>query len=166
MTYTLSYIFRSKYGCLLGDTIHTVKPYFGLGLNSALEDVMSLEKALQKHKDDLRFALPEYSRDRAKQAKAMVQMSKTLDGGIFNFIIPLVVDSILHKKLPFIFAPNTITLLQNEKLSFTQVLWRKRLDRVVQFGLFSLIALVIRQSVLMLLFCLKMLLRTKIKIVV
>ena len=127
---------------------------------------MSLEKALQRHKDDLSKALPAYSRDRAKQAKAMVQMSKTLDGGIFNFIIPLVVDSILHKKLPLIFAPNTITLLQNEKLSFTQVLWRKRLDRVVQFGLFSFIAVAIRQLAFMLLFSLKMLLRTKIKIVV
>lgn len=159
-------MYRSGFGCLLGDTIHTVKPYFGLGLNSALEDVMSLENALNKHKDDLSKALPSYSRDRAKQAKAMVKMSKTLDGGIFSFIIPLVIDSILSKKLPFIFAPNTITLLQNEKLSFTQVLWRKRLDRVMQFGLFSLIAVAVRQLALMLLYSLKLLLRTKIKIVV
>ena len=27
---------------LLGDAIHTVKPYFGLGVNSALEDVLAL----------------------------------------------------------------------------------------------------------------------------
>lgn len=127
---------------------------------------MSLEKALHTHKDDLSKALPAYSRDRSKQAKAMVQMSKTLDGGIFNFIIPLILDSILHKKLPFLFAPNTITLLQNEKLSFTQVLWRKRLDRILQFGMFSLLAVAVRQIVLMLVFSVKLLLRTKIKIVV
>ena len=31
---------------LLGDAIHTVKPYFGLGANSALEDVTALAAAL------------------------------------------------------------------------------------------------------------------------
>ena len=31
---------------LLGDTVHTVKPYFGLGLNSALRDVGALKDAL------------------------------------------------------------------------------------------------------------------------
>ena len=31
---------------LLGDAIHTVKPYFGLGVNSALEDVLALRAAL------------------------------------------------------------------------------------------------------------------------
>jgi 2-polyprenyl-6-methoxyphenol hydroxylase-like FAD-dependent oxidoreductase len=34
---------------LLGDTIHTVKPYFGLGVNSALEDVKVLWEKLQEH---------------------------------------------------------------------------------------------------------------------
>ena len=37
------------------------------------------------------------------------------------------------QKLPWFFAPNTITVLQNEKLSFTQVQRRKRLDRLLQF---------------------------------
>ena len=32
--------------CLLGDSIHTVKPYFGLGVNSAFEDVTLLEECL------------------------------------------------------------------------------------------------------------------------
>jgi len=38
---------------LLGDCIHSVKPYFGLGLNSALEDVMSLDRCLEETGDDL-----------------------------------------------------------------------------------------------------------------
>ena len=35
---------------LLGDAVHTVKPYFGLGANSALEDVISLSTALDGSK--------------------------------------------------------------------------------------------------------------------
>lgn len=34
---------------LVGDSVHTVKPYFGLGVNSALEDVAVLQQALRKH---------------------------------------------------------------------------------------------------------------------
>ena len=34
---------------LLGDAVHTVKPYFGLGANSALEDVVQLSEALDRH---------------------------------------------------------------------------------------------------------------------
>ena len=41
---------RGSSTVLLGDTIHTVKPYFGLGLNSALEDVRYLEEALADSK--------------------------------------------------------------------------------------------------------------------
>jgi kynurenine 3-monooxygenase len=32
---------------LLGDVVHTVKPYFGLGVNSALEDVAVLRDKLE-----------------------------------------------------------------------------------------------------------------------
>ena len=63
------YYFRGKSLCLLGDTIHTVKPYFGLDLNSALEDILYLEAALIKYKDNLEKALPYYSRLRGKEAK-------------------------------------------------------------------------------------------------
>lgn len=34
---------------LLGDAIHTVKPYFGLGVNSAFEDVFVLRRKLRQH---------------------------------------------------------------------------------------------------------------------
>ena len=48
--YTPTLIYRGTSTVLLGDTIHTVKPYFGLGLNSALEDVRYLEEALADSK--------------------------------------------------------------------------------------------------------------------
>ena len=34
---------------LLGDVIHTVKPYFGMGVNSALNDVQVLLEKLSQH---------------------------------------------------------------------------------------------------------------------
>ena len=36
---------------ILGDSAHTVKPYFGLGANSALEDVKFLEEAIDATED-------------------------------------------------------------------------------------------------------------------
>ena len=42
--------------CLLGDSIHTVKPYFGLGVNSALEDVCVLDACLDESRRGTRRA--------------------------------------------------------------------------------------------------------------
>ena len=56
-------------------------------------------------------------------------------------MLPLILDSILHRKLPWLFNPNAITLMQNEKLSFTQVQYRKRKDRFLQIILFISIGL-------------------------
>jgi len=69
--------------CLLGDSIHTIKPYFGLGVNSALEDVTVLDDCFthvaggegvhdgQTISGGGRWtdALPEFSRRRAADAK-------------------------------------------------------------------------------------------------
>jgi len=126
---------RGSSVALLGDAIHTVKPYFGLGVNSAFEDIMVLDKALTKHGDDLSKALPFYSKVRAKEARAMVQISRRLDGGFLSFVLPLIIDNILHRALPWFFSPNTLTSLQNENMSFTQVRLRKRIDRVLQVSL-------------------------------
>lgn len=131
--------------CLLGDPIHTVKPYFGLGLNSALEDVKCLEDSLNKHKDHLDKALSTYSKIRAKESKALVTISRNLDGGFLTFVLPLIIDSILHNKFPYIFNSNAITLLQNEKLSFTKVQFLKRRDRVLQLCLLVVVGYFIQQ---------------------
>ena len=52
---------------------------------------------------------------------------------LFFLLYPLYIYDYMLQKLPWFFAPNTITVLQNEKLSFTQVQRRKRLDRLLQF---------------------------------
>ena len=71
----------------------------------------------------------------------MVQISHGLDGGFLTFVLPLIIDNILHKAVPWLFSPNTLTSLQNEKLTFCQVRTRKRIDRLLQvlLGVSSLV---------------------------
>ena len=57
---------------LIGDAIHTVKPYFGMGVNSAFEDVTVLEECIENAKGDSKIFLPLYSKKRAADAKALV----------------------------------------------------------------------------------------------
>ena len=58
---------------LLGDTIHTVKPYFGLGVNSAWEDARVLTGTPDLNDGDTSVALPNYTRKRKSDAKALVE---------------------------------------------------------------------------------------------
>lgn len=148
---------------LVGDSIHTVKPFFGLGVNSAFEDVAELDMAL-KHSINIKGSIPTsktpitnthtsgpfsfvdtskalelYSKNRAKEAKALVNLSRGFDGGFLTFVLPLILDSICHKLLPRIFSQNAIASMQNEKNRFTQVQNTKRCERVLQ----SIIGLVV-----------------------
>jgi len=139
---------------LLGDAIHTVKPYFGLGVNSAFEDVQVLEKCLAESRDKLSIALKLFSDRRAKEAKALVEMSREFDNDgmltFLTFVLPLIVDTISHKMAPWLFAPNTLTMLTNEKAYlFTKIRRRKRQDRIVQVLLGASFVAVAIRSVMM-----------------
>lgn len=131
-TYAAPNIFKGKTTALLGDSIHTVKPYFGLGVNTAFEDVAALDTALEEKGDNVEEAIELFSNRRAPEARTLVQISRKLDGGFLTFILPLIVDSILHKLLPQVFSPNTLASLQNENRTFTEIRNRKRMDRVMQ----------------------------------
>ena len=124
---------------LLGDCAHTVKPYFGLGANSALQDVSILADVLQATEYDLTAAVLRYSAQQAPEAAALVRISRDLDrpgmAGIVTFIAPLILDAIFHKAAPAVFSPNTITLLQREAYTFQQVGRIKRRDRIGQLAI-------------------------------
>jgi 2-polyprenyl-6-methoxyphenol hydroxylase-like FAD-dependent oxidoreductase len=122
--------------------------YFGVGLNSALEDVMTLNTALDACKDNVPAALAKYSSLRAKDTEAIVQMSVKFDGGFFSFVLPLIVDSVMHKALPFLFSPNSLAAIQNPKLKYSQIRRRKRFDRVLQFALLGSVVAAISKAVL------------------
>eukprot|EP00903_Cladosiphon_okamuranus_P016889 g15571.t1 len=59
---------------LVGDAIHAFPPDLGQGVNSALEDVVVLERALASCGDRVEDALPEYERARAADSKALVRL--------------------------------------------------------------------------------------------
>jgi hypothetical protein len=157
-----------------GDCIHTVKPYFGLGANSALEDVKIFEQSLDfaqvksffndnndnnvdsdKHSsfttttsrdmtnprrtstnNKIPQAIQHFTKQHANDSKTLVRISRELDRpgklGFITFILPIILDSIFSTKFPNLFSPNTITMLQNENLKFTQVAAIKRHDRLLQ----------------------------------
>jgi 2-polyprenyl-6-methoxyphenol hydroxylase-like FAD-dependent oxidoreductase len=120
---------------IIGDSAHTVKPYFGLGANSALEDVKVLEEAIDAS-DDIPAAVHLFSKRRAVESKSLVKLSRELDRpgklGLLTFLIPIILDGIFNKIFPKIFAPNTIAMLQKEGITFTGVRVRKRMDRLGQ----------------------------------
>lgn len=128
---------HSGTGVLVGDAVHTVKPYFGLGVNSAFEDVAVLGKCLDLAHEDVPAALQHYSRTHAKNAQALVRMSRQADGGFVQFVLPIILDSLFSKALPRVFSPSTIRMLQRADLSFSQVAGIKRRDRALQVALIA-----------------------------
>ena len=81
-------------------------------------------------------AVHEFSKRRAKDSETLVRISRDLDRpgviGAFSFIIPLIMDSIFNKINPKLFAPNIISMLQRDDMTFNQVARRKRIDRIAQ----------------------------------
>ena len=81
---------------LLGDAIKAVKPYFGQGANSALEDVSVLGACLARERDDPAAAAAAFTAARADDARALVRISRGFDGkgklGTARFVLPLLLD--------------------------------------------------------------------------
>lgn len=121
---------------ILGDCAHTVKPYFGLGANSALEDVSVLGDVLEEYRLETGTVVKEFSKRRAKESEVLVKISRDLDRpgklGFVTFILPLIIDSIFNKIAPKVFSPNIISMLQRDGVGFRGVQRRKRMDRVGQ----------------------------------
>ena len=99
---------------VLGDAAHTVKPYYGLGANTALEDVQVLSSILDdvaktrsssnNEMDAVPSAVQLFSKRRAGDSAALVTISRNMDrpGKLFfvNFLLPLILDGIFHKMAP------------------------------------------------------------------
>ncbi len=125
---------------ILGDSAHTVKPYYGLGANSAMEDVVLLANCF-KEKEDTTKAIQLFSKKRGSDCQALVKMSRNMDrpGFLFftNFLLPIILDGIFHKYLPQLFGPNMFQMFQKQEMTFTQIQRKKRLDRLLQVSIIT-----------------------------
>ena len=121
---------------LLGDCAHTVKPFFGMGANSALEDVKIFGECIEMT-DNLSEAVSTFSKRRSPEIKKLVQVSQSLDKpgikGVFSFLIPVILDGIFHKLAPQIFGPNIISMLQREDMTFIEAIDQKDRERKMQY---------------------------------
>ena len=144
---------------ILGDACHSVKPYNGLGVNSAFEDVRILGDLLDacavdtNGKDHVihdqvginlfyRSVVTAFSKTRARDCKAVVTLSKAGDRpgriGRYSYLVPLIMDAMFNKALPSVFTPPIPGLIHNEKFRFHQVAMRKRWERLAQVSILSL----------------------------
>lgn len=136
---------------ILGDACHSVKPYNGLGVNSAMEDVLILADCLEEEDSaapptstsasSVKNAIRNFSKRRAKDCKAVVTLSRASDRpgrlGKLRFLAPLLMDAYFHKALPSIFTPPIPGLVHNSKYRFHQVAVRKRWERLAQMAIIT-----------------------------
>ncbi|MBD2194805.1 MULTISPECIES: FAD-dependent oxidoreductase [Calothrix] len=111
---------------VIGDAAHAVSPSIGQGCNASLEDVLIFEQFLAQYQDDWAQALPAFSAHRVPEAHALKELSdysfpptKIL---AIEFVLRLMTGKLLHKWFPQWVKPFVLDLLQDENLSYSQIL--------------------------------------------
>ncbi|KAF8067186.1 Kmo [Scenedesmus sp. PABB004] len=115
---------------LLGDAAHAFPPDLGQGVNSALEDVLVLERQLEATGDDLGAALPAFEVARLPDSAALaklVQVGFPLQYNQFPvrrvlWNLGFLAQVVLHKVLPFLVSPPLFIMVQDPARSYSSVL--------------------------------------------
>lgn len=92
-------------------------------------------KAFLRLQDDRAAGLALYSKERALDAQALVVESHKADQGFWQFIFPLIMDSVFFKIFPALFRPSMFKAMNQGDARYSEIRRRKRLDRAVQFAM-------------------------------
>ncbi|MBP0019810.1 MAG: FAD-dependent monooxygenase [Cyanobacteria bacterium SBLK] len=124
---------RFHYGdriLIVGDAAHAVSPSIGQGCNSALEDVLVLDRVIEKSAENWSQIFSEFTTTRLADAHAVQELSsyslprnKRL---MFEFVLQIMGRRFLHKLFPNSFKPFIFDLLANPDLSYSEILHSSR----------------------------------------
>lgn len=115
---------------LMGDAAHSTGGSLGQGANSALQDVVALDQALDNCEDDLSRALVEYSAKQVKEGLALWQLLQLPPRGPLGWCYQIVQVGLgLLSKLRPLFLPRpTQELLSQSLTPFSQIARMVRLS--------------------------------------
>ncbi len=65
----------TEHALLMGDAAHAIVPFYGQGMNCAMEDVLILNRILDKQKEDWPVAFKEYQTKRKKDTDAIADLA-------------------------------------------------------------------------------------------
>ena len=120
---------------LVGDALHAFPPDLGQGVNSALEDVMTLRDSLGRRGDGRTAeAAVHYEDVRAPEARALVETVRVAAPFQYSqaplrsqiWTMSFLARFLLHKALPGVFDLPLFLLVQQSELSYSEVLRRGR----------------------------------------
>ena len=60
---------------ILGDAAHAIVPFYGQGMNASFEDVVVLDKFIEKHEGDWKTTFSEFEKERKIDADAIAELS-------------------------------------------------------------------------------------------
>lgn len=100
------------------------------GVNSALEDIVVLNKTLDECNDDLTKALPLYEERRMPDIKALIKIMQFAFPYQYNqdalgknlWMVNFAIRIGLNKLMPFLFSPPAFMMVQDPSLSYSQIL--------------------------------------------
>jgi 2-polyprenyl-6-methoxyphenol hydroxylase-like FAD-dependent oxidoreductase len=115
---------------LAGDSAHSFPPDLGQGINSGLDDVFELDKALLSANGDIYSALPLYENMRSKEIAALCKLMTFAYPYQYNqspiksklYLLNFSIRLFFNKLFPRVFAAPAFFLVQNHKLSYTDIM--------------------------------------------
>jgi len=114
---------------LVGDAGHAFPPDLGLGVNSALEDLLCLARHLENTPGKLQTACSNFEKERLPQNAALVRLVQTVFPEQYGhmpwrlklWIFGFVVRKLLNRIAPFAFDKHAFLLVQEHWLSFDEI---------------------------------------------
>ena len=124
---------------LLGDSCHTVTPFYGQGMNAAFEDCTVMNQCIGRHGDNWEATFAEYQQSRKRNTDALANLSLAnfdeLRESVKSpaFVARKQIDIILNRLFPNTWIP-LYTLISHSAVPYADAIERvKKQDRIIKW---------------------------------